>query len=279
MKKFKTRLVFALFALAGSLANAVEHDVEQVITSVQTAVGKAAYMHETGTLGSGFEHQVSDQVTLQFSEAAFDTDLRRAFAVMDKLTEIQVSQAAAVSQQAAPRQLTRMEQLMQAESQTNSYMPPAQIYVTDFDIMSAYRGTRESRLAARDQSADADAQMVIAERQAAEQELVLRKQREQALTDQASAWQAEMDRQAVESATAMKEWKAQNGFGAHVRRIFTGVLSSGIGAFTGGLTSVVANDLAGKAINGLFGKNSGGRPQSGPPRRGPPPQQQPQRNY
>jgi hypothetical protein len=263
------RLFATLIVLAPLVIKAAEHDVEQVITSVQTAVGKAAYMHETGTLGSGFTHQVSTQVTLQFSEAEFDTDLRRAFAVMDKLTEIQVSQAAEASQQPAPRQLTRMEQLMQAESQTNRYMPPAQVYVTDFDIMSAYRGTREARLAARDQAADADAQMIIAERQMAEQELVLRKQREQALTDQASAWQAEMDRQAVESATAMKEWKAQNGFGAHVRRIFTGVISTGLGAFTGGLSTVVANDLAGKAINGLFGDKAG-RP--GPRRQGLPQQ-------
>ena len=125
-------------------------------------------------------------------------------------------------------------------------------YVSDYDVMSAYQETRMARIAAKRAQEDQEVMNVANERQSAEQQRIAMKERAAALQQQAAAWQNQMDTQATEQAQMIRQWKKENSFGAHARRIFAGVLNAGIGSFTGGLTNVLANELVDEAIDELL---------------------------
>lgn len=237
--------------------------LDDVISDIYQAITAATTRFELGNLTDDepYTHRVSKKVSLAFANNSYDQDLSLAFSLLSKLEKKRDQMLAKSEQtknksQQPKRQLTRTERLMQAELKMQKHMPAPQIMVTDYDVMSAFKETRQNRLNVKNKAAEVDMQMVVAERQAAEQQLAQEKQRKAALQQQAAIWQAEMDNQAVERANAIREWKKQNGFGAHMRKIFTGVLSAGIGSFTGSLTSTVSTNLANKAITKIFGDDA-----------------------
>lgn len=233
-------------------ASTKDHELETLIRGIYEGVGIAAYKYEQGNLSDGmYMHKLTEKVSLSFSSSSYDKDISRAFALISSLQKKHIK-TKAQNKISKPKALSRMERLMQAERTISRNAPQANYFITDYDVMNAFKETRKKRIAAKNFSADGDIQAVISERQVAEQELINKKERQAVLQEQASAWQAQLDQQAVEQASVMREWKKQNGFGAHVRRIFTGALGAGISSFTGGLTSAISNDLANKAIDKIL---------------------------
>ena len=262
-------LIFIFFSSANAANN--EQQIDKVIAGINKAITEAATRFELDELTDvPYEYQLSESVTLTFSLSSYDHDLNLAFSLLNKLEkqrekilaknertpEGQMPKQGTEKPEQPKRELTRLEKLRQAETQTQKYIPTSQIMISDYDVISAFKDMRQQRLDIKNRAAETDIHAVVAERQAAELEIVQEKQRNAALQEQAAAWQAEMDRQAVERANAMRQWKKQNGFGSHVRRIFGSVLHAGIGTFTGTLTSALTTDLANDAVEKIFGDNA-----------------------
>jgi len=247
--KFFSLIFLCLLSVS---AQAAKHKPEDLIANIYQGIGIAAIKFETDSWnGQVYRHPVNQKFSLVFRKGNYESDIRRAYAVVKKLESKYKAQKAKPKKQAA-KPLTRLERLMQAEATINKNAPAPQYFMTDFDITSAVSDARQARLDAKNRAADDDIRAVVSERQAAEQALIQEQERKAALQEQASAWQAQLNKQAKERAAVMREWKKQNSFGAHARRIFSGVLQTGISSFTGGLTNVVTNRLANRAIEDLF---------------------------
>lgn len=234
-------------------ANAANYKPQELIATIYQGIGIAAIKFETDSWnGKPYRHAVNQKFDLVFNKDTYERDIRRAYALVKKLDEKHKSRLKATTKKSQAKPLTRMQRLMQAEAVINKNAPAPQFFMTDFDVTSAVTETRQERLEAKNRAADADISAVVSERQAAEQAMIQEQERKAALQQQATAWQTQLDQQASERARVVREWKKQNSFGAHARRIFTGVLQTGISSFTGGLSNVLTNRLANRAINDLL---------------------------
>jgi len=142
--------------------------------------------------------------------------------------------------------------LMRAERETQSAQPgsPDNNFTATggFDVYNNYSTSHVTKLQRADQMAELDMQNINAERQAVEAERLQKMQRDQELQGQAMEWQAQLDKQASDSARKAAEWEATHSFGAYATAFFGTVLQTTIGSFTGGLLTPVATTLANKAV-------------------------------
>ena len=232
-------------------ANNSRLKINNLINSIYQGISIANTKYELGALhNQTYRHPLTSKLILSFSQETYSKDIKRAYLLLAKLETKQKSIIQNHSKQSKP--LTRMQRLMKAEASIAKNTPPPQYFVSDFDLMTAFKETRQSRLDTKNRIADNEIQAVVSERQAAEQQIIHKQEQKAALQAQSSAWQEQLDKQAIEQATALREWKKQNGFGAHVRRIFTGAIGAGLSSFTGGLTSAIGGNLANEAIDKIL---------------------------
>jgi len=154
----------------------------------------------------------------------------------------------------SPPAVDRLTALMQAERQTAHAVPSGQAATIplEYSVYKNYRQSRSARIQEDDKMIDAEKQAIVAERQAAAQSQQRKREREQQLQGQATAWQAELDKQAKASSAAALQWAEEHSFGAYAKRFLGMVVQTSVGAFTGGFLGTLSTNLANKAVSNLF---------------------------
>ena len=271
-----------LTVVPGVSANIEGQSIDASIEKLESAISHASELYDSGALtnGSPYKVEISKNLTLTFSETTFETDLSLAFDQYEKLlnekdtvitpqstpepTPAAVPTAAAV-RPAPPPAARKVEAddeitaLMRAEQETQSAQPVSQnnFSTGGFDVYNDYSLSHSAKLQQADQMAEYDMQNMLAERQAAEAERLSKMQRDQQLQGQAMEWQAQLDKQASESARKAAEWEAKHSFGAYATTFLATIAQTAIGSFTGGLLTPVATTLANKAVKGMFNIDAG----------------------
>ncbi|MBE0586055.1 MAG: hypothetical protein IH612_20120 [Desulfofustis sp.] len=245
---------------------------------IEQAIATASERYDSGEIVAGKPYQavISDGISLRFSYEEFDADLSHAFDLYAEAlagTLGQAKQTAAtparqvaqqsppprqeqVKKQAAPAN-DRIAALMQAEKSTNKKMVVSSVPQENFDVYGQFRASHSARIQQQDMAAEADMATVLSQRQAAEEQRVRQLQQQQELQSQAMQWQAQLDKQASESARKAAEWEAQHSFGAYATTFLATVAQTAVGSFTGGLLNPIATELANKAVDKWFNIDPG----------------------
>lgn len=286
MREYYLRYLFFTLLLIGLPAGgqaAASPDavatIKAVSANLEKAILQASEWHEQGKIQKGrpLIIPVASDLQLTFSAENFDADLDKAFRVLDQLmtriraygsqtasarpapASAQPGQMAVASPQAAaapgsPPAVDRLTALMQAERQTAHAVPSGQAATIplEYSVYKNYRQSRSARIQEDDKMIDAEKQAIVAERQAAAQSQQRKREREQQLQGQATAWQAELDKQAKASSAAALQWAEEHSFGAYAKRFLGMVVQTSVGAFTGGFLGTLSTNLANKAVSNLF---------------------------
>ncbi len=251
--------------------------LDRIIDHIQKAILHATQMKKAGKIHPGRPYvvQVTPKVRLSFRAQRFDADLQTAFDVHDKLLRYRhklsgnhklaghpkhrkaaehkrPGRKGAVSH-APPPSDDPIAAMRYAENQTAAASPQQQAHVAvNYDVYQDYRKVHASKLRQQDKAAEADMAAVLSERRQAENELIQMRQRKQQLQAQATKWQAELDKQASQSAKAAAQWEQEHSFGAYASRFLGTVLQTAIGSFSTAFLTPVAVGLANRAVNSLF---------------------------
>ncbi|MDX9896926.1 MAG: hypothetical protein RBS34_15865 [Desulfofustis sp.] len=245
---------------------------------IEQAIAAASERYDNGEIVAGNPYQavISDGISLRFSYEDFDADLSRAFdlygeALAGTLDQAGEAVAKPAQQQAKQSPPPRQEQtkkntatandpiaaLMRAEKSTNKAMGVSSIPQEHFDVYGQFRSSHSARIQQQDMAAEADMATLVAQRQAAEEQRVRQLQQQQELQSQAMQWQAQLDKQASDSARKAAEWEAQHSFGAYATSFLATVAQTAVGSFTGGLLNPIATELANKAVDKWFNIDPG----------------------
>jgi len=272
-------LVFSFIPSTRASLGTQKTQLEAMTEKVEKTITKASDMFEAGKIKKGAPYiaRISPTLTLTFRAENFDQDLEKAFNILDNL--MTRAQKASPSKQQAknapkthnagksrhltpspppppkknPKPRDRISALMQAESRHPKRRPlTAKEVPIQYSTYKSYSALHKSREAQQDKAAEADMQIVNRERQLAEQELQQRRAQKQQVQVQAMKWQAELDKEAAESASKQAAYEAEHSFGAYVKRFFTTVLQTAIGSFTGAFIGNIGSHLADKAVGSLF---------------------------
>lgn len=261
---------FLIFPSVSLSSQVQEKGLESMIERVEKAITKASDMFEHGQLqkGSPYIVSISQEIELSFSEATFEADIEKAFKILEQLMakkntlegELTTAthgqgqyppQSRAISPQG--QSSDRLNALIQSEKETSKGIPPSDEKLNlEYSVHKSYQQTRQAKLQDEDKEAEADRQIIIAERQQAAQRMQMKREREQQLQAQASKWQDELDKQAKTSAQAALQWEKEHSFGAYAKKFLGMVIQTSVGAFTGGLLGTVSTNLANKAVSKLF---------------------------
>jgi hypothetical protein len=268
----------------GVSANLQRQSIDTSIEKLESAISTASELYDSGALtdASPYKAEIAPNLTLSFSKTTFETDLSLAFDQYEILltekesvtsrqsppqpgppaapvaAEIKTAAPAPAPSNAEP--VDEITALMQAEQETGAAQPAGQNSNFDtggFDVYNNYSASHSTTLQQADQMAEYDMQNLVAQRQAAEAERLSKMQRDQELQGQAMEWQAQLDKQASESARKAAEWEATHSFGAYATTFLATVAQTAIGSFTGGLLTPVATTLANKAVKSLFDIDAG----------------------
>jgi len=251
--------------------------LDQIIDRIQKAILHATEMKKAGKLHPGHPYvvQITPKDKLSFSAERFDADLQTAFGVHDKLVRYRHKLAghhkaaghqkhhnAAAHRKASHRSRATpppvpsddpIAAMRYAEKQTAAASPQNKGHVAvNYDVYQDYRKAHANKLLQQDKAAEADMAAVLAERRQAENELIQMRQRRQQLQAQATKWQAELDKQASQSAKAAAQWEQEHSFGAYATRFLGTVLQTAIGSFSTAFLTPVATSLANRAVSSLF---------------------------
>ena len=282
MKKYRLTHLFVALLLIGLPASAraaaspaAGGTAAAVAENIEKAILQASELREQGKIQKGrpLVIPVASDFQLIFSAENFDADLDKAFRVLDQLmtrARAERGQTASAGQAPAtlqpgqplpqtaapgpPQPVDRLTALMQAERQTARAVPSGQAagIPLEYSVYQNYRQSRSARIQEDDKMIEAEKQVVIAERQAAAQSQQRRRERDQQLQAQSTAWQAELDKQAKASSSAALQWEQEHSFGAYAKRFLGMVVQTSVGAFTGGFLGVLSTNLANKAVSNLF---------------------------
>jgi hypothetical protein len=238
-------------------------DLNAVIERVEKAITHAADLYETGKIkpGKPYVKEIASGVSLSFSQETFEKDLARAFDVYHGLlsnnNKIQTAKNKTAEGQLSGSKKSeedRIGAMMRAEKKTASLAPKTKPQISvEYDIYTDYRKTHLERMQQEDQSAEADRKSILAERRAAETELVQKRNRKAALQNQSMKWQSQLDKQASASARKAAEWQKKHSFGAFARTFLATVVQTAVGSFTGGLLTPIATELSNQAVKNWFG--------------------------
>lgn len=244
--------------------------LDRIINHIQKVILHATNLYKTGKLKPGhpFVAKITPKVQLVFHAKRFTADLKTAFNVHDrlvlyrrKMAGLQNGHARHAAKKArrqeaavhAPAPDDAISAMRQAEKQTAAASPRSHAHVPlNYDIYQDYRKAHADRLRQQDRAAEADMAAVLAERKRAETEKMQMRQRRQQLQAQATKWQAELDRQASQSAKAAAKWESEHSFGAYATRFLGTVLQTAVGSFSTAFLTPVATGLANKAVKSLF---------------------------
>ena len=271
-KSYLTILVISLFLISPSVGLTTMSDAGQggMIEKVEKAILKASEMFEQGNIKKGkpYTIDISPEIKLSFSEETFDKDIEKAFKILDQMvikkktektnrTVFVPEQGSSIpdSQTPSPQGQAddRINAIMQAEKQTDKGLPqPEGKIPPEYSVYKNYQQARQEKVLSENKSAEADMQAVIAERQAAAQNLQRKREREQQLQAQATKWQDQLDKQASASARAAAAWEAEHSFGAYAKRFLGMVIQTSVGALTGGFLGTVSTNLANQAVKKMF---------------------------
>ncbi|MBI4827952.1 MAG: hypothetical protein HY804_03960 [Nitrospinae bacterium] len=250
--------IAACVALWSAGARAAPSDgaaLDALIGKLENAITTASRLRDEGKISPGnpYRVQITPKTTLSFGAEHFEADAERAFTVYKNLLEFRAKGAAIKSKPAAQTD-SRLDALMEAERKTaaRAPLPPPQAVETQFDLYQQYRAEHDKKAAQEEQAAEADMRAVSAERKSAEVEQAQRRQRDQALQQQAMKWQAELDKQASHTARAAAQWEEQHSFGAYAKRFLAAVLQTTIGSFTTAFLTPITTDLANRAVQQMF---------------------------
>jgi hypothetical protein len=280
MKTYQQKYLFLLLLLTGlliaghataSVSLTAHGDIKSVMSNIEKAILQASELHDQGKIQKGrpLVVPVASNLELIFTAENFSTDLDKAFELLDQLmTRSRADRANTAASQlisspspsavagpkTSPPPPDRLTALMQAERQTAKVAPAGEApnIPLEYSVYSNYRQTRLARIQEGEMMIEAEKQAVIAERQAAAQNQQRRRERDQQLQGQATAWQAELDKQAKASAAAALQWQQENSFGAYMKQFLGMVVQTSVGAFTGGFLGTVSTNLANKAVSNLF---------------------------
>lgn len=250
-------ILLALSALAGLLPDrAAAVAREDLIETVESAITEASDLYDAGqiTPGEPFVVALSPKVKLSFAAETFDDDIDSAFSVLEKLMSAAPSPSppAPGERKGKPAPTDRISSLRAAEGPAAGPAIPPENMPMDYDVFLDYGETHRAKQEAEDMAAEADMQSVLEERRAASEELRMRNERKRELQAQATQWQAELDRQAAESAKVQAAFIAENSFGAYTRRILGTVLETGVGAFGSAFLGGIGSNLADAAVKSIF---------------------------
>ncbi|VAX22450.1 hypothetical protein MNBD_NITROSPINAE02-371 [hydrothermal vent metagenome] len=242
-------------------ANVSVSELEKAITRCEKVITRATEMYEQGKIAKGkpIKFRITPTLSMKVSRENFTQDVDKIWDVYYKLVTARkrmaspqkVSQPRVVKKK--KRSVSRIEAMRREEEKSAALSPdPVASGPVDFDIYQDYQASRQQRISAESQAAEADIRSVIAERQAADIQEQQRMSRKGQLQAQASMWQAELDKQASGSAKAAAAWNAERSAGGYARRFFGTVIQTTVGAFTGGLFGTLGYNAANKAVDQLF---------------------------
>ena len=258
--------------------------VDLAIEKLENEICRAFDLYDTGVLtdASPYQAKISKKFTTTFSKSTFETDLTRAFDLYEILLQekgsVVIAQttprpapviAAASAVRSTPPPAVRkvkveaddeISALMQAEQETRAADTGSQNNNFDtggYDVYADYSGSHLTRLQQADKVAEYDMQNILAQRQAADAERLAKMQRAQEVQGQAMEWQAQLDKQASESARKAAEWEATHSFGAYATSFLGTIAQTAIGSFTGGLLTPIATVAANKVVGNWFGIDPG----------------------
>lgn len=247
--------------------------LDRLIARIQGAILRAQELHAAGKLKPGHPYTpaITSKVRLLFRAERFDADLATALRVHDQLVRNRHKMARPPDRKPAPPAAAAVKKshppaampevvpedpiaaMRQAEKKiAAASAPPPVPAQAKYDVYQDYRQAHADSLRLRDQAAEADMAVVLEQRKQAEAERVQRMQRRQELQEQATKWQAELDKQASQSAQAAAQWEKEHSFGAYAARFLGTVVQTAVGSFTTALLSPVAVNLANKTVNALF---------------------------
>jgi hypothetical protein len=272
-------MVFCCLIVTAGSAEAVQSvdsrvaKLDKIIDRIQRVILRAQTLHAEGELKPGhpFTAAITPGVRLTFHAERFDADLETALGLHDKLVRHrhkmagpagrkQVKVAPAAKKKRRPAAAVPEDPpddpiaaMRQAEKLTSAASPRPPIPApANYDVYMEYRKTHAESQLQRDRAAEADMAVVLAQRKQAETERVQKRQRQQELQAQATKWQAELDKQASQSAQAAAQWEKEHSFGAYAARFLGIVAQTAVGSFTTALLSPVAVNLANKTVGALF---------------------------
>ncbi len=246
-------------------ANVTVSDLQKAISTCEKVITRATEMYEQGkiTKGNPVKFRITPTLSMEVSQENFKTDMDKIWDVYSKLVTARKQMIA--SQKASgpkvvkkkKRPVSRIEAMRREEKKSAALSPdPVASGPVDYDIYQDYQASRQQRISAESQTAEADIRSVIAERQAADIEEQQRMSRKGQLQAQASMWQAELDKQATGSAKAAALWNAEHSAGGYARRFFGTLIQTTVGAFSGGLFGTLGYNAANKAVDQLFPEQS-----------------------
>ncbi len=267
-----------LAVLTGSVAMVRAADariarLDRIIGHIQEVILHATGLYKSGKLKPGhpFVAKITPKVQLAFHAQRFTADLKTAFNVHDRLVLYRRKMAGVQNGHArhaaahpkknrrqvaavdAPEPADDISAMRQAEKQTAAAAPRSHAQLPlNYDIYQDYRKAHAGRLRQQDRAAEADMAAVLNERKAAEAAQLQMRRRKQQLQAQATKWQAELDRQASQSAKAAAKWESEHSFGAYATRFLGTVLQTAVGSFSTAFLTPVATGLANRAVKSLF---------------------------
>jgi hypothetical protein len=242
-------------------AGQTSNDIHSAIVKLEEAIAKASDLHESGSLkfGNPFKAQITSTVSISFTAETFDEDLERAFDLYKRMMAAKDSKGVGAkehlsrSSKKAESEENQIDALKQAEKISEKNSPKQAKPAKDFSVFSDYQKTHQEKIRHEDQAAEGDMKGILAERRATENEQLQKLKTKQDIQSQSMKWQAQLDKQASESARKAAEWEAQHSFGAYARTFFATVVQTAVGSFTGGLLTPIATELANKAVKQWFG--------------------------
>lgn len=261
---------------AGAVVSRVAQ-LDQIIDRTEKAILHATELKDAGKLHSGRPYvvKIAPKVKLSFSAERFKADLQTALDVHDKLVRYR-HKLTGGHKPAAPKKHHTVPAhgkndrhrvaeappepsddpiaaMRYAEKKAAAVAPPPRAHApANYDVYQDYRKAHANSLLQQDKAAEADIAAVLAERRQAETELIQMRQRKQQLQAQATKWQAELDKQASQSAKAAAQWEQEHSFGAYAKRFLGTVLQTAIGSFSTAFLTPVAVNLANRAVGSLF---------------------------
>ncbi|MBI5199267.1 MAG: hypothetical protein HZA09_04535 [Nitrospirae bacterium] len=255
-RSYLTILALCLFLISYSISFAMmsEKGEAGITERVEKAILKASEMYEQGKIKKGkpYTVEVSMEIGKKSSEETFDKDVDNAFKTLDRLMKEKTGKKEAVAVPVPEND--RIGALKQAEKRMDkgSPHPAGDKMSSEYSVYKNYQQLRQERMSNENKVAEADMQAVIAERQAAAQDLQRKREREQQLQAQAMKWQEQMDKQASASASAAAQWEAEHSFGAYAKKFLGVVVQTAVGSFTGGFLGTLSTNFANHAVKKLF---------------------------
>jgi len=245
---------------------APETKIDTVIAKLEKAITKASDLYDSGKIQQGQPYiaAIAPNIKITFSKENFDTDLKKAFGVYDKLIVYRKKmksskKSSTPSPRSAPRKNTpddRIAALMREEKKMIEPSPQSRektaTQYSKYSVYKTYQQGHQAKAQQEDQAAEADIKTVIAERRAAETALQQRIKHKQELQAQAAKWQGELDKQASASSSAATKWQTEHSFGAYTKRFFYSVLQTAVGSFGSAFLGTVATHYANKAVIKMF---------------------------